>query len=383
MAETEAQYAMITPKEAREKYGFTDCTQYEDNMTLGLYHAAQGWFLTPVMRVLDVMIPVIIAALIFAALFGMIALGPRPMLLMMAAGLSVAFIPQYWKVMQTRRDNSGLLHIESRQGNHFLTARGVCVKKNEEPDLSMKGRTIKRSLRVKMTNGTYLDNVLVIKELYDQIKEGASVSVIMADSDNAEQIIGAPSSFTNMVIDRKKVAVQQFAPANPGTIRELNEQERALYARQYEDRIALWKKEHQKMYLAAMAGFLAAGFVFLWIGLQAGTLLTWLISVYAAITLFMEMRDFRRKLRIIKESKPLTAVDVTVCREETYKESMGTKKTSASSVAFKDAGGAVLWTLRDAESIRTFLQGEKAILIVSGKEMIPLHRDTHQYTMQS
>lgn len=373
---------MITPAEAREQYGFTDCTQYEDNMTLGLYHAAQGWFLTPVMRVLDTMIPVIIGALIFAALLGMITFGPRPMLLMMAAGLSVAFIPQFMRVLKIRRDNSGLLHIESRQGNHFLTARGICVRKKEEADLGMRGRTIKRSLRVKMANGTYLEDVLVIKELFDQIKEGSAVNVIMADSDNAEQLIGAPSSFTNMVIDRKKVAVQQFAPASAGTVRELNEQERILYTRQYEDRISVWKKEHQKMYIAAMVGFLIAGYIFLLLGIGAGTLLTWLISVYAAITLFMEIRNFNRCLRIIKESNPLTAVDVTVCREDTYKEEMGTKKTSASSVAFKDAAGTVLWTLRDTESIRTFLQGEKAILIISGKEMIPLHRDTHIYSIQ-
>ena len=57
---------MITPEQARADYGFADCTTREDNMTLGLYHAAQGLFSNRLMQIAEYSAPLVVIFLALA-----------------------------------------------------------------------------------------------------------------------------------------------------------------------------------------------------------------------------------------------------------------------------------------------------------------------------
>ena len=59
----------------------------------------------------------------------------------------------------------------------------------------------------------------------------------------------------------------------------------------------------------------------------------------------------------------------------------GTKKRPNSAVHFKDRRGAVLWTLRTSEDLKNFQPHEQAVLIIHGNEMLPLHKDSAQFTL--
>ena len=120
---------MITPEQARADYGFADCTTREDNMTLGLYHAAQGLFSNRLMQIAEYSTPLVVIFLALAALAGIITAGLSPMLLLILGALAIAFIPHYLRLSKLRRENSGMCHIRSELGNHFLISYGTCSKK--------------------------------------------------------------------------------------------------------------------------------------------------------------------------------------------------------------------------------------------------------------
>ena len=71
---------MITPEQARADYGFTDCTAREDNMTLGLYHAAQGLFQNRLTQTAEYSAPLVVIFLALTVLAGIITVGlPSPL----------------------------------------------------------------------------------------------------------------------------------------------------------------------------------------------------------------------------------------------------------------------------------------------------------------
>ncbi len=378
---------MITAEQARNEYGFRDCSGYEDSLALGLYSVAQGLFPNKVARAADMVAPMIINFMAFSCVLGMIILGPRPMLLLMLVALVAAYMPQRLKILRVRSDCSGMRHIENEQGKHFIIGYGFCEEKKKVPrSIFLSLHVTDYKMRVRVGKGVYIDDVIVMKSLFDEIKQGNRICMMMADSPNAKQIIGAPVSFAETALDKKKTVLQQFEIANPATVRVLTEGEREMYATQFRDRIRKWEDHYQKLYIGSIIGFAIGGALLLVAGLKGymgtgGTLLMWLISVYAAMALFMQKKEFRRYLDHIENADSLSAVDVKARREETYKEFLGTQKRASSSVYFKDRFGVTIKTLHDAESLKTFLQDEEAVLILCGKETIPLHSDVYEYTI--
>lgn len=373
---------MITPEQAREEYGFVECTNRENNLALGLYNAAYGLFPTTGMRLVDIVAPFIVFFLMCAVLLGIVTTGAKAMLLLVLGAMGFVFVPRYVRLWNMRAQNSGMLHIQSIQGEQFLIARGICVEKKVVLRKSFFNRINDYKLRVRVAKNCYLDDVLIMKELYDQVEEGTQVCLMMADSPNAKQIIAAPNNFTETVIDKKRIAMQQFETVDPRTVRELSDAERAMYIRQYKERVALWEKNYQRIYLIIIILCLLLGCAALVFLLQAVTILCWVAVLCAVFALRAQKKDFRRHLKYMDTAQPLTAVDVTVYREDGYRRSMGVEKRPNSCVNFKDATGSILWTLRTAEDLRTFAHREKAVLIVHDKELIPLHRDTALYSMQ-
>lgn len=378
---------MITAEQARNEYGFKDCSAYEDSLALGLYNAAQGLFPNKTARIADMVAPMIINFMAFSCILGMIILGPRPMLLLMLVALVAAYVPQRLRILRIRSDCSGMRHIESEQGKHFIIGYGFCEEKKKVPrSIFLSLHVTDYKMRVRVEKGVYIDDVIVMKSLFDEIKQGNRICMMMADSPNAKQIIGAPNAFAETVLDKRKTVLQQFDMADPSTVRVLTEGEREMYTTQFRDRIRKWETHFQKLYVGSIIAFGIAGALLLIAGLKGyigtgGTLLMWLISVYAAIALFMQKKEFKRYLDHIENAEDLSVVDVKVKREDTYKEFLGTQKRASSCVYFKDRFGTTLKTLRDAESLKTFLQDEEAVLIICGKEMIPLHSDVFEYTI--
>lgn len=370
---------MITPAQAREEYGFGDCTEHEDNLALGLYNAAQALFKSNTVRMADKLSPLLVYVLQFVILLGIVLKGASTMLLLLLICIGVTFIPRFLKIWKIRSTNSGMLHIQSEQGNHFLMAWGTCVEKKTVSRKSILGRAYDYKLRVRMNNGTTLDDVLIMKELYDALEKRALVCVMMADSPNAKQIIAAPHNFANTVLDKKKLASRQFESVNPKLVRKLTTPERDLYVRQYQNRIAQWKKNFLWYYLVAIGGGFAAGCVTFYLYLQALTILLWFIVICFGAALIAQTREFKRNLHFMENAESLSVVDVMVHREEGYVASDGAKKKPNSRIDFKDADGSILWTRRTVEDLKVFRHRDRAVLVIHDNEMIPLCRDTDQY----
>lgn len=370
---------MITPEQARADYGFTDCTAREDSMALGLYHAAQGLFTNRLTQIAERSAPLVVIFLALAALAGIITAGLSPMLLLILGALAIAFIPHYLKLWEQRRENSGICHIRSELGNHFLIAYGTCSRKETSTRRTLFGPVTDYSLRIVFSKDVYLDNVKIIKELYEQVGEGARVCLMMADSPKAFQVIAAPTNFTETIIDKKGIAARQFEAPKAGLIRELSEEERAMYLNQYQDQIRGWKQNYGRKYLTSIILFLVFGFITLGFGMQGATTLCWVLVVAVFFALVFQKKEFRDHTSFLEKEPVITAVDVTAEREDSYSSGQGNKKRTNSAVHFKDRRGAILWTLRTSEDLKNFQPHENAILIIHGNEMIPLHRDTAHF----
>ena len=372
---------MITPEQARADYGFADCTTREDNMTLGLYHAAQGLFSNRLMQIAEYSAPLVVIFLALAALAGIITAGLSPMLLLILGALAIAFIPHYLRLSKLRRENSGMCHIRSELGNHFLISYGTCSKKETRTRHTLFGPVTDYTLRIVFSKHVYLDNVRIMKELYEQVGEGARVCLMMADSPKASQIIAAPTNFTETVIDKKGIAAQQFEAPKTELVRELSEAERTMYISQYQDQIQGWNRNYGKKYLFSIVLFFIFGLIALFFGMQGATTISWVLVVAVLFALLSQKKEFRYHKTFLQKEPVLTAVDVLAEREDSYTSSNGTKKRPNSAVHFKDRRGAVLWTLRTSEDLKNFQPHEQAVLIIHGNEMLPLHKDSAQFTL--
>lgn len=365
---------MITPQQARETYGFQECSSREDQMVLGLYHAAQGLFKSRFFLFLDYFMPFILFIWLAAVLAGVLAAKAAPMLILMPGAAAIMMIPPYVQQWKQRRANSGMRHLSKEMGDHFLIGYGVCAKKEAVPCRRFLETEKIYRLRVRFAKDLYLDDVRIMKELYEQVGEGARVCLMMADSPKAKQVIAAPVHFTEKVMDQKIGAVQQFERLNPRRLRSLDADEREYYIRQYQKHMEEWNGNYGKKYRAGAALFLAGGFLFLFLASRSMTILCWMMMVCALFALYSQKREFHSHLSYMQNTEHLEAVDVTVRREQGYTPDMGTEKRSNSMVHFVDAGGLVLWSLRTAEDLRRFRQGDKAILIIHDKIMLPFHR---------
>lgn len=365
---------MITPQQARETYGFQECSSREDQMVLGLYHGAQGLFKSRFFLFIDYSMPLILLLLLGAVLAGILVGGATPMLILMLGAAVIVFIPQYIQQWKQRSVNSGMCHLSREMGDHFLIGYGVCARKEAVScrRFLMAGKVYR--LRVRFAKDQYLDDVLIMKELYEQVGEGARVCLMMADSPNAKQIIAAPVNFTDKVMDQKSGALQQFERLNPRRLRILEADEREYYIWQYQKYMEEWNGNYGKKYRAGAALFLVGGFLFLFLASRSMTILCWMMVVCAVFALRSQKKEFHGHLSYMQNTEQLEAVDVTVRREQGYTPDMGTEKRSNSMVHFVDGGGLVLWSLRTADDLKRFRQGDQAVLIVHGKEMLPFLR---------
>lgn len=372
---------MITPEQARADYGFTDCTAREDNMTLGLYHAAQGLFQNRLTQTAEYSAPLVVIFLALTVLAGIITVGLSPMLLLVLGALAIAFIPHYLRLWELRRENSGMCHIRSELGEHFLIGYGTCSRKETSTRRTLFGPVTDYTLRIVFSKDVYLDNVRIMKELYEQVGEGSRVCLMMADSPKAAQIIAAPTNFTETVIDKRGIAAQQFETPHESVIRELSEAERQMYLTQYQEQIRYWNENYGRKYLVGGIIFFVFGFITLFFAMQGATILSWVLVLAVLFALATQKREFRDHVKFLTNEPVLTAVDTTVAREESYQASQGTKKQANSAVYFRDRRGSTLWTLRTSEDLKIFHQHDDTILIIHGNVMIPLHRDTKHFTI--
>lgn len=364
---------MITPQQAREEYGFTDGSSKEDQLALGLYHAAEGLFKNRFFRILDYAMPFLILVMILVVLAGISMGKASPVFILVMGGMALVFIPQYRSMWQKRRDNSGMCHFSQEMGEHFLVAYGTCAKKEVVSGRRLLPGGKLYRLRVRFSKNRYLDDVRVMKELYEDTGEGARVCVMMADSPHARQLIGAPVHFTEKAFERKH-AQQQFENPNPRRLRELSREEREYYIGKYQEYIQYWNGNYGKKYRAAAAVFLAGIVVFLFLAMQSIMALFCMMTVCCVYALRAQKKEFKGHLSFMQEASVLEAVDVTIRREQGYTPDQGTKKQPNSAVHFVDGGGLVLWTLRSSEDLERFRQGDQAVLIVHGKEMLPFLR---------
>ena len=74
-------------------------------------------------------------------------------------------------------------------------------------------------LRIVFSKDLYLDDVLVMKDLYNQIGEGFRVRLILADHPNARQIIAVPANFASTVIGKKQVSFKDQRGITLWTVR--------------------------------------------------------------------------------------------------------------------------------------------------------------------
>lgn len=370
---------MITPEQARTEYGFIDCTSQEDDMALGIYQAARALFPSRFMQIVEYSSPAVIAVIALIALAGILTAGLSPFMLFMPAAMAFAFFPYYQKISKKRKESSGMCHVESELGRHFLIAYGTCSAKHTSSRKSLMGELTDHKLRIVFSKHRYLDDVRVMKELYDQIGEGSRVCLLMADHANAKQIIAAPANFADTVMGKKQAAGKLFDTPHETTIRTLTETERRMYLSQYQEKAAYWNKQYGRKYLTVMALFFVFGCITLAFAMQGATLLSWVLVLTCGVAFLGQKREFRDRMKFMQGQKPLTAVDVTARREDSWNESVGTAKRSNSAVSFKDQRGITLWTVRTSEDLRVFHQNDKAILIIYNKVLLPFHRDTEHF----
>ena len=274
-----------------------------------------------------------------------------------------------------------MCHIRSELGEHFLIGYGTCSKKETRTRKTLFGPVTDYTLRIVFSKHVYLDHVIIMKELYDQVEEGSRVCLMMADSPKAAQIIAAPTNFTETVIDKKGIATQQFETPHESVIRELSDTERQMYLNQYQEQIHYWNEHYGRKYLAGGALFFFFWCITRFFAMQGATILSWVLVLAIVFAVVTQKREFRDHVKFLTSEPALTAVDTTVEREESYQASQGTKKQTNSAVYFRDRRGSTLWTLRTSEDLKIFRQHDVAILIIHGNVMIPLHRDTRHFSI--
>lgn len=372
---------MITPEQARTDFGFTDCTSQQDDMALGLYQAAHALFQNRFMQMVEYSSPAVIAIVAILALIGILKASFSPFTLLMPIAMAFAFFPYYQKISKKRQESSGMCHIQSELGNHFLIGYATCSAKYTATRKSLMGEITDYKLRIVFSKHVYLDDVRVMKELYDQIGEGSRLCLLMADHKDAKQIIAAPASFADTVMGKKKLSSKQFDAPHETTIRTLSEAERQMYLTQYQQQAAYWNQHYGRKYLIVIGLFFLFGCITLSRAMEGATLLSWILVLTCCVALLGQKREFRDRIKFMKSQSVLTAVDVTAKREDSWTESVGTAKRSDSSVSFQDRRGVTLWTLRTAQDLKVFHQNDKAILIIYDKVLIPLHRDTEQFSI--
>ncbi len=365
---------MISVDEAKTNYGFREAATKEDEMVLGLYQAADALYPSRFMKFAENSAPLVIVLVACAAVAGIAVAGFSLLTLLMPAAMAFAFFPYYMKKYQKHRDNSGLYHIEKEQGSHFLISYGTCSKKYTTQRKTLFGTVTDYKLRIVFPHHVYLDEVLTIRELYEQIGEGSRVCLMLADHPSARHILAAPAGFAETVLVKKGGSAQSFQAPDASTLRVLSAAEREKYLSQYREKIANWNRNYGRKYLIVMVLFFLFGGISLYFANQAATLLSWILVLTCGVAVFAQKREFASHLKLLSGDLEIKAVDVTVAREEGWNESLGTEKRANSAVLFQDHKGNTLWTLRTSEDLKAFRYKEPAILIQHGKNMIPLHK---------
>ena len=195
------------------------------------------------MQIVEYSSPAVIAVIAILALAGILTVGISPIMLLMPAAMAFAFFPYYRKISQKRHENSDMCHIESEFGSHFLIGTGTCSSKHISSRKSLMGTITDYKLRIVFSKDLYLDDVLVMKDLYNQIGEGFRVRLILADHPNARQIIAVPANFASTVIGKKQQNAKQFNTPHETTIRTLTENERQMYLSQYQEKAGFFQRQ--------------------------------------------------------------------------------------------------------------------------------------------
>lgn len=171
------------------------------------------------MQIVEYSSPAVIAVIAILALAGILTVGISPIMLLMPAAMAFAFFPYYCKISQKRHENSGMCYIESEFSSHFLIGTGTCSSKHTSSRKSLMGTITDYKLRIVFSKDLYLDDVLVMKDLYNQIGEGFRVRLILADHPNARQIIAVPANFASTVIGKKQVSFKDQRGITLWTVR--------------------------------------------------------------------------------------------------------------------------------------------------------------------
>ena len=365
---------MISNIQARETYGFADASEREDNIILQVLKIAEALFKSQLLRIVDYSTPIPIMLVAFAFLYGGIRNGINWMLLFIGLSIFFAMTPPFFKKWGIRSVNSGMCHIEKDQGTHFLIGVGICNEKIKEKNR----RASRTEYRViaKMLKGDKIE-AITTNEMFEHIKKGGKVTLVIADSENAKQIYAMPPGFIANAIKSADKDIRLYQKVDSSTVRILTEAERAMYINQCHSQFRLWKKLYMRNYL--ITGLLAAvcsvASIFFKTYPAFAIMMTLLFSMIV-ITL-LQLRDYSKRISFLEKTEELQAVDAVAAREASFDPSLDHKKKSPNAILlFKDKTGAIITTSKKSEDLYIFAPKDKVVLIRQKEDLIPFKANT-------
>lgn len=357
---------MIQPAEVKTIYGFRDANEKEDILTLSLLNTIHPFQVSKMKQAIELLSPVLLAVLcVFVGLYsykndsgiGMMAL---PLCILLV------YIPKVKESLDRRLNSSGIRHDPERLGTHFLLGFGVCTEKK------VVSSGIRRCYlaRVRLQGGKVMENILMIREEFDQLKEGQRLVVAVADSPEAEQYVGILPSLYNSRLSRetgeKGRTVQK---PDSGSMRPISDQEREYCAAYYERmRKALFGEQHRnRIFVFLISAVLVAVISFV-VGV---VFFLDLAMVLAAGYLFMSLSDVWETRSVVKElrtAQDLLVVDARVADKPVLESDNKRAKGRTQAIDFADRTGRLVFRSPKYENRKLFEIGDEVLLVYRGKK---------------
>ena len=336
---------MITIDLAKTQHHFIDADEAQDRIASSLAQSVQ--YTGKNLLISSVTLCVIL--FVSAGLIGyQLRSGVNPVYLIVAAVLLFLYMPRCLKVWQEYRDSSGIRLLEGKGPHHFLLCQAVCTRKNPV------SRHV-YSLRVRCSNESVLDDVLVSKKVYDAVQVKDRVTLLVCADAERSQVTAFPSS-----VFRRQEQAAQTVEQQPDTLRPMTPEERAFCQLQYEDRIRQRSGLYDRSYALIMLACAAAAAV--GIVLRSNPLIyppLFVIVLFAGI-LFMNHAEDARVKKALSGDGAVSCGEVRVT-EHLHDSSQGYRTTFS-------CGDRIALTSRKREDFEWFSLHDPCLLVYIGRE---------------
>lgn len=357
---------MIQPDKVREDYGFRDANEKEDILTLSLLNTIRPVKNGKMMAVIDLASPFLVIGL--CALIVLYCYKNEVAATMLALPILILFvyIPRIKESIERKLNSSGICHEAKKLGTHFLLGYGVCTEKK----VITSGIRKRYCAKLRLQNGKILDDVLMAREVYDELKEGQRLVAAVADSPDAEQFVGVLPSLYNSRLSKEKTKKDEAVQKpDSNKMRLISDQERQRCMGYFkESRNQLLKEQNKNRVmifllpaiLSGAASFVTDKIFFLDLALVLTACFIFMLAADA-----IEMRNVMKELRTGKE---LLVVDAVVADKPTMESEKKNAKGTVHAIDFEDVSGKLIHRSLKFEDRKVLEIGDEVLLVYRGKK---------------